>query len=43
VELSAQTVRCPTRALADCPRLGFIHYFLGLLLVLSLGLVLDIY
>jgi hypothetical protein len=32
-------VRCTTRALADCPLLGFLHYFLGLLLVLSLGLL----
>jgi hypothetical protein len=32
-------VQCATRALADCPLLGFLHYFLGLLLVLSLGLL----
>jgi hypothetical protein len=29
--------------LADCPLLGFLHYFLGLLLVFSLELVFDIY
>jgi hypothetical protein len=29
--------------LADCPLLGFLHYFLGLVLVLSLRLLLDIY
>jgi hypothetical protein len=38
-----RTVRCATRALADYPLLGFIHCFLKLLLVFSLGLVLDIY
>jgi hypothetical protein len=37
------TVRCATRAMANYPLLGFLYYFLGLLLVLSLGLVLDIY
>jgi hypothetical protein len=26
-------------SLADCPLLGFLHYFLGLLLILSLGLL----
>jgi hypothetical protein len=34
-------VRCATRAVADCPLLGFLDYLLGLLLVLSLILVLD--
>jgi hypothetical protein len=48
--LSAQTVRlhigqvlfmvrCATRALADYPLLGFLHNFLGLILVLSLVLL----
>jgi hypothetical protein len=32
-------VRCATRALADCPLLGFLQYFFGLLLVSSLGLL----
>jgi hypothetical protein len=36
-------VQGATRALADYPPLGFLHYFLGLLLVLSLGLVPNIY
>jgi hypothetical protein len=27
------TVRCATRAQADCPLLRFLHYFLGLLLI----------
>jgi hypothetical protein len=42
-ELFVQTIRCATKALADCLILGFIYYFLGLILVLSLGLVLDFY
>jgi hypothetical protein len=33
------TVRCATRELSECPLLGFLHYFLGLLLILSLGLL----
>jgi hypothetical protein len=36
---SAQTVWCATKALADYPLLGFLRYFLGLLLNLSLGLL----
>jgi hypothetical protein len=36
-------VWCATRALADCPLLEFLHYFLGFLFVLSFGLVVDIY
>jgi hypothetical protein len=33
------TVWCATKALVDCPVLGFLQYFLGLLLILSLGLL----
>jgi hypothetical protein len=32
-------VRCATRALADCPLHGFLRWFFGLLLFLSLGLL----
>jgi hypothetical protein len=33
------TIRCDTRVLTDCPLIVFLHYLLGLLLTLSLGLL----